>query len=74
MADEPNITMSEDVQYELKAWVEGCYARRCGQPSDKCPYEHDTAMARAWLRGWHDQDESTSSLEGPDRSDGAKVE
>ena len=63
MADEPNITMSEDVQYELKAWVEGCYARRCGQPSDKCPYEHDTAMARAWLRGWQDQESQPSRLE-----------
>jgi hypothetical protein len=64
--------MSEDIQYELKAWVEGCYARRCGQRSDKCPYEHGTAMARAWLRGWQDQEGPPSRLEGRDRPNARK--
>jgi ribosome modulation factor len=62
-----NTIMSEHLQYELKAWIEGCYARRCGRRSDKCPYEHDTAMALAWLRGWRYQEDPSSELEGAHR-------
>jgi hypothetical protein len=58
-----NTTMNERLQYELKAWVEGCYARRCGQRCDICRYEHDSAMALAWLRGWRYQGELPQGME-----------
>ena len=58
--------MIEHLQYELKAWIEGCYARHCGQRSDKCPYERDTAMALAWIKGWRHQGEPPSRSESAD--------
>jgi hypothetical protein len=44
--------MRDHVQYELKAWIEGIYVHRCRQTSDRCPYDQETTMAFAWLRGW----------------------
>jgi hypothetical protein len=61
--------MSEHLQYELKAWIEGCYARHCGQGRDKCRYRHGTAMARAWLKGWHYQEGSSSRPKSVDQPD-----
>jgi len=40
------------IQYPLKAWIEGHYARDCNEPREKCPYEHGSSMALAWHRGW----------------------
>ncbi|KZC34862.1 MULTISPECIES: ribosome modulation factor [Rhodanobacter] len=40
------------MQYPLQAWIEGHYARDCGEPQEKCPYPNDSAMALAWHGGW----------------------
>ena len=64
-----NTIMSEHLQYELKAWIEGCYARHCGQGSDKCRYRPGTAMALAWLKGWRHQEQPPSRSEGEGRPD-----
>jgi hypothetical protein len=69
VAEALNTTMSEHLQYELKAWIEGGYARQCGQGSDKCPYEHFTPMALAWLRGWRYEENPTSRSDAEDRPD-----
>jgi len=52
------------VQYPLQAWVEGHYARDCGEPREKCPYEPGSTMALAWHRGWCNR-EQVEPAKGP---------
>lgn len=40
------------VQYLLKAWSEGHYARVAHSQSGTCPYPEESDMARAWEQGW----------------------
>lgn len=45
------------MQYPLQAWIEGHYARDCGEPREKCPYAHGSTMALAWYGGWSNRDQ-----------------
>lgn len=62
--------MNEDnpAQYPLKAWIEGHYARDCGESREKCPYRHESPMALAWLRGWWHREQADIA-----RNPGARV-
>lgn len=52
------------MQYPLQAWIEGHYARDCGEPREKCPYEHGSSMALAWHQGWRNR-EQLDAVKGP---------
>jgi hypothetical protein len=53
------------MQYPLQAWIEGHYARDCGEPREKCPYEHGSTMALAWHSGWCNR-EQLGVTKGPE--------
>lgn len=53
------------MQYPLQAWIEGHYARECGEPREKCPYEHGSTMALAWHSGWCNR-EQLGATKGPE--------
>ena len=48
----PDTEAGSQIQYQLKAWSEGHYARSAQTPFDTCPYPDGGEMARAWQRGW----------------------
>jgi hypothetical protein len=50
--EDASMVNESGMQYPLQAWIEGHYARDCGEPREKCPYEHGSTMALAWHRGW----------------------
>jgi hypothetical protein len=50
--EDASMVKESGVQYPLQAWIEGHYARDCGEPREKCPYEPGSTMALAWHRGW----------------------
>ncbi|KZC34598.1 MULTISPECIES: ribosome modulation factor [Rhodanobacter] len=57
------------MRYPLQAWIEGHYARDCGESREKCPYEHGSAMALAWHRGWRSR-EQLDVAKGPEAEAG----
>jgi hypothetical protein len=50
--EDASMVKESGMQYPLQAWIEGHYARDCGEPREKCPYEPGSTMALAWHRGW----------------------
>jgi hypothetical protein len=44
------------LNYPLKAWIDGHYARDGHKPVTSCPYGDDTIMGKAWLAGWQVRD------------------
>jgi hypothetical protein len=62
--EDASMVKENGVQYPLQAWVEGHYARDCGEPREKCPYEPGSTMALAWHRGWCNR-EQVDSAKGP---------
>lgn len=55
--EDANMNENNRIQYPLKAWIEGNYARDCSEPREKCPYRHGSPMALAWLRGWRHREQ-----------------
>jgi ribosome modulation factor len=55
--EDASMVKESAMQYPLQAWIEGHYARDCGEPREKCPYAHGSAMALAWYGGWSNRDQ-----------------
>lgn len=54
----PRTGAGAHVQYQLKAWSEGHYARSAQTPLDTCPYLGGSQMALAWQQGWQFGDDN----------------